>query len=77
MVGYENVVRAWQGWNIQTGEQLTRCLNASYVQGIHESNTIDSTPVDADIAREVIVFGTVSKYTGSLLVLTELSNACL
>lgn len=77
MVAYENICRAWKSWNVKTGDELTRCLNASYVQGIHESNNIDSQPTDSDVAREVIVFGTVTKYTGSLLVLTELSNASM
>lgn len=74
---YENIVSAWASWNVKTADELSRCLNASYVQCLTESNNIDSETVDSDVAREVMIFGTVHKYTGSLLVLTELSNASM
>lgn len=74
---YENIVRTWSGWNVKTAEELSRCLNASYVQCLTESNNIDSEEVDGEVAREVMVFGTIHHYSGSLLVLTELSNASM
>lgn len=77
MVSYENVVHAWNSWNIKTAEELSRCLNVSHVQCLTESNNIDSETVDLNVAREVMIFGTVHQYTGSLLVLTELSNASM
>lgn len=77
MNAYAKIINTWRSWNVKTAEQLSNCMNASYIQGINESNSIDSQRTEESTAREVITFGTVTQYTGSLLVLTELSNASM
>lgn len=77
MNAYNKICSLWRSWNVKTADQLSHHMHESYVRCIHESNNIDSEWADYDIAREIVSFGTVTNYSGSLLVLTELSNASL
>lgn len=77
MVTYEDILNIWKAWDVRTEGGLAEKMSQLYIRGISESNAVDSGSVSKEIAHEVIVFGTVSKYTGPLMVLTELSNASM
>jgi len=75
MSEYQDIVKLWQSFNIQTVGDLEAYLDSFKVLFSYNSNKIENANTTFEDTYEVFERGQVSSYTGDVRTLTEIQNA--
>ena len=74
MPQYEEAVKLWQSWNIQTEADLSLRLDSFRILFAYHSGKIENDEINYHDTREIFENGTVINYTGSTRTLFEQQN---
>lgn len=74
MPRYEEAVKLWQSWNIQTEADLALRLDSFRILFAYHSGKIENDEINYHDTREIFENGKVINYTGSTRTLFEQQN---
>lgn len=74
MPRYEEAVKLWQSWNIQTEADLSLRLDSFRILFAYHSGKIENDEINYHDTREIFENGKVINYTGSTRTLFEQQN---
>ncbi len=74
MAQYNDIVKLWQGFSIQTASELDMRLNSFPIQFAYHSGKIEDDEITYPVTREIFEHDKVLNYTGSPLTIMEQQN---